>query len=285
MFKMSDLVQMFNEIFGADFFADVINILKLNPQSDSLTENTWIMSQKLNTQVVVPIAVSLLLIYFVVHFIQKAASEQCTFEQLFALFCKMVAAKFLIENGVTLMGYLLDIGVWFVNDILTISSYQTYNPDVEAIWKSLSSKPWNNGNPEEFDGFIDSLNGFGLWFKLVIPWIVAWVLKIVIKFVCYARILEIMLRTAMAPIAFADFFKEGTHGAGFRFLLNYLAVSLQGGFMVAIAILYSSMVAGVMNGVKGGFFDFVAIYFVISFACLGLLIKSGQLAKEIVHAQ
>ena len=78
------------------------------------------------------------------------------------------------------------------------------------------------------------------WIQLIVPYLITWFPTILVKVACYARSIEIIVRTMLAPIGMADIYSEGTRGPGFRYLRKFLAVNLQA--VVILGILYAATI-------------------------------------------
>ena len=137
-----------------------------------------------------------------------------------------------------------------------------------------------------FDGAFTSFFGdLILWFYLLLPWVGQWIMKLCISVICYTRVVEIYFRATFAPIALADFFHSGLQGSGWRFLKSFLAVCLQGGTILVIAILFSALTAQHITNVDQVVKDlipFIGVYLAFGASAVMLMFKSLSLTKELV---
>lgn len=274
--------EMFTFLFAGGIYNEVKTILLINPQTEY--ELAWKLVTFGYERIVVPLAVGLLFIYFLVYFINKASTEQANFEQLFMLFVKLIAGIFLINNGLEIMAKLYSLGLSMINSLETLATsigLTTKSPGLaddtlNSLWETLTGCKTIDKNPK---GMFD---WFGPFFSLVIPYFFQWIATLFIKAICYARLIELLLRFMIAPIAFSDFFMEGLHGAGWKFLKNFAAVSLQGFTICAITLILSAISSGLHAGATNGdFFNIVVIEVVITFAAAGAIMQSNQLIKEV----
>lgn len=268
------IYSMFKEIFAGGVFDSVSDVLKLNPSAGAWSK-AWVAVDSVYSNVMVPIALGLMIIWFLVAFMEKAASEQVSFEQLFMLFAKLIAAKFLIDYGLQIFTNLWGLGISLID---TVAGAFEDGPggspmDYKDLWKDWSGLDWN--------AKIGILKGIGMLCQLLIPWLVSKIMIAVVFFVCYSRIIEMLLRMMAAPIALSDFMTEGLHGAGWRFLKNFLAICLQGMIMVAISQIYPLVLNTILNG-SSGFWETLLKYIAFSFAAIALLFKSLSISKELV---
>lgn len=273
---MDDLIRsMFEQIFGGGVFNDVSAVLKLNP-SLGVWSHAWNAVDTIYSNVMVPIALGLMIIWFLVAFMEKSASEQVTFEQLFMLFAKLIAAKFLIDNGLQIFATLWGLGISLIDSVGDAfgSTSGGMNLDIEDLWIDFTGL-------DNWNAKIGIVKGIGILCQLLIPWLASLIMIVVVHFICYSRIIEMLLRMMAAPIALSDFMTEGLHGAGWRFLKNFLAICLQGMIMVAIAQIYPLVINTILNG-SSGFWDTLLKYIAFSFAAIALMFKSLSISKELV---
>lgn len=268
------IYSMFQEIFAGGVFDSVRGVLKLNPSTGAWSQ-AWVAVDTVYSNVMVPIALGLMIIWFLVAFMEKAASEQVTFEQLFMIFAKLIAAKFLIDNGLQIFANLWSLGISLIDTVgNAFPGGPGGNPmEYKELWKDWTGLEWN--------AKIGILKGIGLLCQLLIPWLVSKIMIAVVMFICYSRIIEMLMRMMAAPIALSDFMTEGLHGAGWRFLKNFLAICLQGMIMVGIAQIYPLVLNAILNG-STGFWETLLKYVAFSFAAIALLFKSLSISKELV---
>ncbi len=293
---MTDILEkMFLFIFRNGAFDGVQDALKLNPQS--AFGGAWAFIEVIYNNVMKPVALSLMLIWFLVAVMEKSASEQVSFEQLFMLFAKLFAAWFLINNGLQIFADLWSLGISlidkiasplgsndnkveipFLTEFLDNAKNGTTTGDLKPLWKNLTGVEWGNGEHPKDIGILTAL---GVMCQLLIPWVATLILVACAYFICYSRLIEMMVRMLAAPIALSDFMSEGLHGAGWRFLKNFLAICLQGALMAAICSLYPTIMTSVVT-TSDDFWITTLKYIAISFSAIALMFKSLSLAKELV---
>ena len=267
------LQSWFKEIFDNGAFAAVEDVLKLDPSQE--LGWVWTAVETIYNNVMVPLALGLMVIWFLVAFIKTAASEQVTFEQLFMLFVKLIAAKFLIDNGLQILADFWSLGISLVDNIK--GAIPPPDDPISFSYKSL----WQDLTGVEWGTSLNLMIALGVMCQLLIPWLVSKVLIACVYFICYSRLIEMFVRMLAAPIALSDFFAEGLHGAGWRFLKNFLAICLQGVLIGAIAQLYPLIMAELLTG-SGSFWTVTIKYIAFSFSAVALMFKSLSLSKELV---
>lgn len=264
----------FTDIFSNEVFTKIAEILKLDPSSGELSF-AWQAAERVYNNVMVPIALGLLVIWFLVNLMEKSSSEQITIEQFLMLFVKLIAAKFIIDNGFQIFADLWSLGISVIDDVGDAFTHNANGLafDYHALWKDITGHEWNEKLP--------ILTSLGLMCQLLLPWIASKIMIACVYFICYSRLLEMLVRMLATPIAVSDFVTEGLHGAGWRYMKNFLAICLQGMIIVAIGQLYPLVMAGVLT-TSGGFWTVVLKYLAFSFAAIALMFKSLSLSKELV---
>lgn len=253
-------------IFGTNIFAGIASILTKSP-TDYVT--AWEYVEIVYNKIFLPLGYAVMLIFFLTALMNKISMEQFTLEHFIFIFIRLFIVKIALDNGLNIMETLMKVGN---NLILSVSG----NSLVEGI--NVTSQIKSNLT---YGNMFDQL---GLLITLVIPWLGMFISKIFIQVVCYSRLLEIMIRTVIAPVALGDIFTEGTNGTGFRFLKAYFAVCLQGIIMFGICFMFSTISADIIGGISNfsDIMGFAVIELIMSFACISLVMKSLSLAKEVM---
>ena len=263
----------FEEIFAYDVFEKVTEVLTINPSTGEYS-SAWNAVSAVYHNAMVPIALGLMIIWFLVAFMDKSASEQVSFEQLFILFAKLIAAKFLIDNGFEIFTSLWNLGISLISEVgNSFADGEGVTFSYKALWKDLTGVAWG--------GKLNLWTSLGLLCQLLSPWLVSKVMIACVYCICYSRLIEMLVRMLAAPIALSDFMSEGLHGAGWRYLKNFLAICLQGLLIVAIAQMYPLIMGGVLTG-TGSFWTVILKFIAFSFSAIALMFKSLSLSKELV---
>ena len=280
--------EWFTDVFGGGQFSGVYRVLSeiLLGAGSKYTEATSLV-KTIYTNVMVPFAMALLVIYFVCSMIEKSTNEQFTYEQMFLLCAKMVVTVFLIDQGYEIMLKLQEVGLAFLSSFkneatalgLSLSGggeeYIENNSQLTMLYRKYTGESYPDD--PDFWGVLTHL--FPGIITLFIIWMLSFVVKICVYVVTFMRILEIFVRTMFAPVALSDMFYNGLNSTGFRFLKSYLAVSLQVVMIYGCIILYTVML-GDLAAFSGD--AFLVKYLGLMAATVGLLFKSQSLIKEIV---
>lgn len=263
----------FKEIFDYGVFEKISSVLKLNPSKGEFS-SAWQAVETVYTNVMVPIALGLMIIWFLVALMEKSTSEQITFEQVFLIFVKLIAAKFIIDNGFQIFTQLWGLGISLIDEVgEAFAAKDGLNFDYKDLWKNLTGVTWGDKLP--------IMTSLGLLCQLLLPWLASKAMIACVYFICYSRLIEMLVRMLAAPIAVSDFITEGLHGSGWRYIKNFLAICLQGMIIVAIGNLYPLIMSGVLS-TSGSFWTVILKFLAFSFAAISLMFKSLSLSKELV---
>ena len=115
------------------------------------------------------------------------------------------------------------------------------------------------------------------WF---LPWVFAWISKMICIVICWGRMIELGVRAVTAPISMADIFQDGTHSGGFRYLRKFLGVCLQAA-VIMLVIQVSGIIQGLIIG-KNTVTMFKAV--VVGLSTCMLVVRSQQFASDLVGA-
>lgn len=273
------LAGMLDDICGTDLFNGVLNTLDENLFSSSGTFSPVLnIVRTIYDDVVTPIAIMLIIMYFLLHVIEKLTSENFTWEQLAREICMLLVGKFMIEYGFEILEVLFSLGLNVLNNLSSTfggPGSTTAAIDGEALLNTFKESRSING----------ILGDMMMIAYLLFPRLLSWIMGLAVKVICYTRVIEIYLRAAYAPIALSDFFQNGMNGSGWRFLKNFMAVCLQGAIILTIAVIYSTAFSAVFRTLiesESNLFEFIGIWLAFMCSAVMLMFKSLSLSKEFV---
>lgn len=268
---MKDFIEkMITAMFGTSFMGDAMNVLQKLPSD--FTDAWSIVTACYN--VVLPIGVSLMCIYFLVALVDKITSEQFNIEVLMKLLFKLIIAKFFVDHGLEIFNLLMDVGKAFITEFTGYTTLTAVNGAVDAM-KAAAMRETNSYSLFPSLLFV---------VKMMIPFLAIFIVQIIISFVCYSRLLEMMVRIVAAPLAVSDIFANGINSSGYRYMKNFLAICLQSGIIFLISVLFNAIQASIVitPGATTDFLDFSIMYLTLAFSCTALITKSLSFTKEIV---
>lgn len=191
---------------------------------DEAVSGAWKLAQAVYKKIS-PIGQGFVMLFFLIDIIEKTTKDQLTPEIFVRAFIKLLVAVLLITNGLAIVKGAFALVYW-IGELVGIG----------AVTDGTASNEVLNEIKYDLENFGGTLLAFGYIMELIAPWIGVLGCSIYIKVILWARILELFLRIAVAPIGMADMFSSGFSSSGFRYFKKIVALLLQG--IIIIIILY-----------------------------------------------
>lgn len=254
-----------------DMVCDTLNVTLGKDMKEVITGNTTTDMMKsmkpVYTDIVSPVGEALIVLFFLIELIDKTTKDNFSVEHFFKLMLKVVIAKFLIENGWDILTGCINVGSNLAGAI-------TSDP------KGLTSKPKVLDQYAKEIQETNTIGNLGMIIQWFLPWVFAWISKMICIVICWGRMIELGVRAVTAPISMADIFQDGTHSGGFRYLRKFLGVCLQAA-VIMIVIQVSGIIQGLIIG-KDTVTMFKAV--VVGLSTCMLVVRSQQFASDLVGA-
>jgi len=262
---------MIDTIFGGKLFDGIVGILTHN------TDAIWLTLATLYKSTMIPIGSALLVLYFLIELMEQTTHDNFNIEHFFRMFIKLLLGSLLINNGLVILQDLQAFGNSICNSMIDSKiSLGGLSPEALAVFHAQA----------------DSLAWYKaplLWVQLAIPFLMDFVIQILVQVICYSRLIEIVVRAMFAPLALPDVFAEGTRGGGFKYLKKYFATCLQGAIILGICIAMATLSASYLPIDTNGLSDINKIpytYYLqtvtLGFATASLVMKSKEWANDVV---
>lgn len=250
-------------VYGNGMMANATDILAMSPKHDMAL--AWGIIVTIYRNTIVPVGHTLLALYFVIEILDKTSQDSFNTELFIKLFIKLLIGSYLITNGLEILSNFLEFGTALLYDVTAAANLGAGDGGVQQVIldKYLNQK---------------IMHQIGSLLELVIPFVVAYGVGIVITMQCYGRLIEILARTMLAPIAMADIFSEGTKGGGFRYLRKYIAVVLQGAVIIAILVGSNAISTQISEGDTINIIALIAV----KLTTVTLVGKSSGIANDLV---
>lgn len=254
-----------------DMVCDTLNVTLGKDMKEVITGNTTTDMMKsmkpVYTDIVSPVGEALIVLFFLIELIDKTTKDNFSVEHFFKLMLKVVIAKFLIENGWDILTGCINVGSNLAGAI-------TSDP------KGLTSKSKVLDQYAKEIQETNTIGNLGMIIQWFLPWVFAWISKMICIVICWGRMIELGVRAVTAPISMADIFQDGTHSGGFRYLRKFLGVCLQAA-VIMIVIQVSGITQGLIIG-KDTVTMFKAV--VVGLSTCMLVVRSQQFASDLVGA-
>lgn len=214
---------------------------------------------------------ALISFYFILGLVDKASSSQFSIEQLFRLLITAVAAKMLISSGWDIMSSFFDVGMNITEGLLEANKGLSNNiPD--SVYLSMADDVKSIGN--------------GMWACLgviITAWpgsVLAKICSIVAQLVVWSVLIEIVVKTVLAPIAFAEVAMSGIHGSGANYLKKILVADLQFAAIVLALIISNLVATGISNADIAG--DGTQV-FIVNILTIFMVVKASGYVNDLVR--
>lgn len=273
------LENMINDICGPDIFTSIYETLSVNLFSSGGKYSMVLSVVRVVYNIIMPIGVYLMFIYFMLALVDKLSSDTFTLEQLWRQLAILVGAKILMENGFRVLETLFGIGMAALGMISGTAS-----TDIAAAAIDTATLITEFRDSIGIAGNIPFIRDIIMFVYLLIPWTLSWIMRLVIAVICYSRVGEIYIKAAYTPIALSDFMHSGFQGTGWRHLKSFFASCLQGAIIFLIAVIFSALFQTITIDSGLELFKFLGAYLAFYASAVMLMFKSLPLAKEIVGA-
>ena len=269
---------MLNDICGPDIFSSIYETLSINLFSADGKYSVILDAIRTLHNLMVPIGVYLMFIYFIIEMENLMAASTFTWDQLGKKMIMLLVSKFLMEHGFELMELFFGIGMSVaaeLNNAMVGGEIPELTFDAKEMIKAFQEDLG-------MTGLLKVLADVILFIYLLLPWGLSWLMRLSISVICYSRVIEIYVRAVMAPIALSDCYHGGLQSTGWRFLKSFLAVSLQGATILIISIIFSLMITAITSVDASHPMTFIGSYLAFYGASVMLMFKSLPLTKELV---
>lgn len=217
-------------------------------------------------------------------------------ESIFKILIEICIVSMIMINVDAIMKWICRLGTYIcelLNDSVTSTSASINSIDIVFNLGGLKT-------PTECGGLAIALKQLedvdvpllGIYFwkmgiknDLLIPELCTIVCKIIAQFVVIQLMFELGIRKLFAPFAIADIYGEGLRSPGMRYMKKYLEVFIK----MAICLMVSVLGGSLMTMAAAGFTDpnvgFMETMFAIiatEFTCMGVMLKAGEYANDIV---
>lgn len=304
---------MFNDIFGNDFLSIISDFGQIDLSGRYKT--AWEALGKLQEGVVMPLALTLMLVWFMISLYEKVSSDHFTMKSAGKVLIQLLLTFTVLTNTMPIAEAAIGIGNASVKQMEQTLGFANMRNDIKVCYDKVripgtdppeykTCGTVNDKNAThckkcygelrneadvlwqelEASGELDgTMKQLGFLCKLIIPWIASWILIACVFFVCITRVFDLFLRVLVAPIALSNLFEEGFNGTGFKFLKSLFAVGLQIFVIYAVGWLFGLISSSITMG--GDWLFVVFAQLAISFAAVATTFKAQSLIKEALGAQ
>lgn len=260
------LEETIHDIFSVDYFKDAVETVQMNPSNAGGVDIWSIVHTIYNA--FLPIAIAFAVFYLVVRIVNNFTydPENAGIQSFVAPLIQFLITIFVLNNAfeiITLMyGFMLNIS----KQVSALINNQKVLNMPGAVWNMILKQ--NVGE----NGKIEFLVRWRLWFEILPVRIIIWLPGIFIQAYVLAKVLNILVRGASAPIALADGFAQ-PGGSYFdskskRYLKSLFAEIMSLGVNILIIGIINGLGVGTVNAAIRNSGSIASV----SFAYSGLII-------------
>ena len=195
--------------------------------------NIWSIGKTVN-DVIVPVALSLLILFFMINLIKKSMEvERISWERIVMAFVSFFLLKFFIQNGYDFLSSIMNV----TNDIFVSITHAINNSNstINIADILIDSIP---------DGFVDTIMTYGLYLILFIPFMTT-IVQILTQI--FLRVVKLILCFAFAPIPIALAANDEGRGKAIQFFLFTASVGLEAIIIYIATNIYAIGLAGLSS--------------------------------------
>ena len=240
-------------------------VVELVTQPASSLTGMWSVVSNVHSAIL-PMGYSLLTLFFLLGFMNKSMSFRVIrIEDIIKLLLKMIIAKVVMEKSFELLSMIsgmiteLIVSVNFSADPIKIV-------DTAALAEQIKEM-----------GFFERII-FQTQFTPIS--IVNSILNVMVFVICYGRIVELYVFTAVSPIPIATLSSEEYAGTSKRFFQHYIAICLHGLIIVLVCMLFGGLAKTILVGDAGADLG-VGKSITLSIVLILVLSKSESWARQI----
>ncbi|WMJ77851.1 hypothetical protein RBQ61_02685 [Sedimentibacter sp. MB35-C1] len=218
---------------------------------------------------ILPMGYSLLTLFFLLGFMNKSLSFRIIrIEDIIRLILKMIIAKAVMEKSFELLNMVYGIATDLILKVdFSVASIKIV--DTAALAEQIDKM-----------NFIERIV-FQTQFTPIS--IVSFILNLMVFVICYGRIVEICIFTAVSPIPIATLSSEEYAGTAKGFFRHYFAICLHGLIIVIICMIFGGLAQTLIGAADTSDFG-VGMSISLSIMLIYVLSKSESWARQIMGA-
>lgn len=230
--------------------------------------NIWSIGKTVN-DIIVPVALSLLILFFMINLIKKSMEvERISWERVVMSVVSFLLLKYFIQHGYDFLSSIMNITNDIFNSITRVIGNN--NSTINIADTLINAVP---------NGFIDSIMTYGLYLILFIPFMTT-IVQILTQI--FLRIVKLILCFAFAPIPIALAADDEGRGKAIQYFLFSASVGLEAVIIYLATNIYSVGLAGLSStvGSTNAISTIVAMLF-LNGMYLAVIQYAGQFAEKL----
>lgn len=261
-----------------EYYAKVIDLLTTSP--DELYPGVWSSMSVINDYLC-SIGVVLVLIFFYIGLTKNTLHFEDLRhpEKYFGVFVRLIIAQGLVVYGFNLLFKIMQMFQGCIQQINNLFSIDSSSGKVAELPSSLVDQLLQ----------LNSLESVGILIVASLGAVAIWISSVVILLLVYVRFFKIYIFAAISPLPLATISGESTARTARSFLLNFIAICLQGIVITIALIIFSSIVntgftIDNSKSAVSNVFSYIGLTLLQLFLLVATIRGSDMLTKEITGA-
>ena len=225
-------------VFGIELDSGnlIDSVKNLTDFSNVQNISIWSIGKTVN-DCIIPVALSLLILFFMINLIKKAMEvDKISWERIAMSFIGFFLLKYFIMNGYDFLTTIMNI----VNDLFTTIAnvISNSNTSIDIAETLINAVP---------DGFVNSIMTYGLYLILFIPFMTT-IVQIFTQI--FLRIVKLILCFAFSPIPIALAADDEGRGKAIQYFLFATSVGLEAIIIYLATNIYAIGLSGLSSTVS-----------------------------------
>lgn len=253
--------QLFSSVEGDVTGFDINAVLAFDIKNNGLFKTLWNEAERLYN-IMLPIGELLAFVYYLLALMEKSLSDNFSAEQFARDTIKLAGMILILRMGFQLLTWGMELSSFVYKKLQQITSFRD----------NVSGCRYDECKNRNF------FESIGHMLSLLIPWLLMSIARVVIRVICWSRVLTIIVRVIFAPIGMADSVKGGTSSQGFRYFKKIVASAMQGSLILGVSVAYNLIVSSISVDGSIGWVQPVVLAAVV----ITLVFKSSSMAEEML---
>jgi hypothetical protein len=216
-----------------------------------------------------PAGVLLCFIYAMMELIEKSTTDSVSPEMVVRSLAKLLLGILIVQNGFQFCSITVGISSTAFEQLTAATGFN--KTGLSCLYVDAATFL-----TEDFCAGALSMS------ETMLPFIIVFITKIIIAIMCWARVLDIMIRVVLAPIGMSDIMIAGTRGSGWAFFKRLLVSAFQGTIIMGIMYGYSIVLQAIEANAVTTNLPSYGLAVILAGVTLFSILKSQGYAQEVI---
>lgn len=265
------------------------NNMTLGPLRDNIMTGTWKpawdMVVNIYNNVAMPIALFFMILWLLKAMIDNALIHKGSWELILGKpLMYFMGGYIVMKYGLSLIESIYALSTSLINMIVGNGGDSMGVQDRVDLYNGLfkwkhADQFFVNGDEVGVRKLSNPFTTIGYALTLLLPAAISIIIQVIAAATIYGRQVEMYLRVAFSPIALSDMYAEGSSGAGWRWIKNLFALTMQGALILVVINLTGYLILSLTT--SGTFFQVIIPYLAVSMAQVTLIGMTRSISKEL----